>query len=349
MAAGIVNILVMSPFVPRSVPGTNPACPWDKLGFEPLCKIRRKPRFVPGTNPAGPSPGQPDWKVYVYVPFSCRRFHRTSDGPAIRNANQDDSRESIRREKPIFFNVWAIRANRLKPTIRKCLVPKRDSQGGGVQLGNPETIRENQAIRAHLRIDSRESGHQSTVQLKWSRVAPAGSLKAPLLPDLLSRDKETRGVRARYDAVLLPSISVVWSPSRPVMTAPDKISVFRMCFWAGPFPPTFFPHSSSPLFPTSGPVSSLTPFPLSTTPFNPPLFWLPENQNAQMSIKSFCPSKLRPPPPEEKCEFWGFSADLYSFSSFGPFFWGGGEANFADKTFLSKLRFRYPYDLGTLP
>ena len=29
----------------------------------------------------------------------------------------------------------------------------------GVQFGNPETIRKNQAIRANLQIDSRESGH----------------------------------------------------------------------------------------------------------------------------------------------------------------------------------------------
>ena len=36
--------------------------------------------------------------------------------------------------------------------------PKRDSQKG-VQFGNPKTIRENQAIRANLWIDSRESGH----------------------------------------------------------------------------------------------------------------------------------------------------------------------------------------------
>ena len=31
----------------------------------------------------------------------------------------------------------------------------------GVQFGNPETIRENQAIRANLRIDLCESGHLS--------------------------------------------------------------------------------------------------------------------------------------------------------------------------------------------
>ena len=36
--------------------------------------------------------------------------------------------------------------------------PKRDSQKKGVQFGNPETIRENQAIRANLQIDSREQG-----------------------------------------------------------------------------------------------------------------------------------------------------------------------------------------------
>ena len=36
-----------------------------------------------------------------------------------------------------------------------------------------------------------------------------------------------------------------------------------------------------------------------------------------------------PPPPPEKVSIWGFSADLYSFSSFG-----GGEPNFADKNFL---------------
>ena len=39
---------------------------------------------------------------------------------------------------------------------------KRDSQKKGVQFGNPETIRENQAIRANLRIDPHESGHPSS-------------------------------------------------------------------------------------------------------------------------------------------------------------------------------------------
>ena len=40
------------------------------------------------------------------------------DGLAIRNANRSDSHESIRRKKPYFHNVRAIRPNRLKPAIR---------------------------------------------------------------------------------------------------------------------------------------------------------------------------------------------------------------------------------------
>ena len=45
------------------------------------------------------------------------------DDPAIRNANQGDSRESIRTNRfaekpPHFHDVRAIRANRLKPAIR---------------------------------------------------------------------------------------------------------------------------------------------------------------------------------------------------------------------------------------
>ena len=46
------------------------------------------------------------------------------DGPAIRNANWGDSRESIRanrfaeKKKKLFHNVQMIRANCLKPAIR---------------------------------------------------------------------------------------------------------------------------------------------------------------------------------------------------------------------------------------
>ena len=73
-----------------------------------------------------------------------------------------DPRESIRRKKtkPIFIMCErAIRANRLKSAICNFSPPKRDSQREGVQFGNPHTIRKNRAIRANLRIHSRESGH----------------------------------------------------------------------------------------------------------------------------------------------------------------------------------------------
>ena len=82
----------------------------------------------------------------------------------IRNANRDDLRESMRANRfaeNYFHNVRAIRANRLKPAIRNFLAPRSVIRKKGVQFGNPETIRENQAIRA----DSRESGHLS--HRKW--------------------------------------------------------------------------------------------------------------------------------------------------------------------------------------
>ena len=52
-------------------------------------------------------------KFYAYSPWNSLLI----DGPAIRNANRGDSRESIRR-KPHFHHVPAIRANRLKTAIR---------------------------------------------------------------------------------------------------------------------------------------------------------------------------------------------------------------------------------------
>ena len=57
--------------------------------------------------------------------------------------------------------MQAIRANRLKPAIRNVLAPRSAIRKERVHFGNPETIRENQAIRTNLRIDSRESGHLS--------------------------------------------------------------------------------------------------------------------------------------------------------------------------------------------
>ena len=58
--------------------------------------------------------------------------------------------ESIRRHTPYFHHVRAVFS-----------ASKRVSQkeGPGVQFGNPQAICANQAIRANLQIDSRESGH----------------------------------------------------------------------------------------------------------------------------------------------------------------------------------------------
>ena len=51
----------------------------------------------------------------------------------------------------------------------------------------------------------------------------------------------------------------------------------------------------------------------------------PDVHKIVLSIKS------RFPPPRKKCQFWGFYADLYSFSSFWALFGGGGvKPNFAD-------------------
>ena len=63
----------------------------------------------------------------------------------------------------------------LKMPIKRSMIfspPKRDSQKG-VQFGKPETARKNQAIRANLRIDSRESGHL--------RLLPNYFERAPIL------------------------------------------------------------------------------------------------------------------------------------------------------------------------
>ena len=72
------------------------------------------------------------------------------DGLAIRNANRGDSRESIRRKPRIFIMIE--RFARIASNLRFAVFSpsKRDSQNAvRVQFGNPETIRENQAIRAN--------------------------------------------------------------------------------------------------------------------------------------------------------------------------------------------------------
>ena len=72
-----------------------------------------------------------------------------------------DSRKT-KKQKNYFHNVRAIRANRLKPVIRNFLAARSAiRKKKGAQFGNAETRRENQAMRANLRIDSHESGHLS--------------------------------------------------------------------------------------------------------------------------------------------------------------------------------------------
>ena len=111
------------------------------------------------------------------MPRACFKKALDLDSPAINNANRGDSRELIggnrfaginSQENPYFRNVRAIRANRLKPAIRKFLVPETRFAKKGVQLGNPKAIRANQAIHANLRIDSRELGHLRF----WTLFAP---------------------------------------------------------------------------------------------------------------------------------------------------------------------------------
>ena len=72
------------------------------------------------------------------------------DGPAIRNANRGDSRESIRRKKTIF--ITCERFARIASNMRFTVLspPKRAIRRKGVRFGNPETICENRAIRANL-------------------------------------------------------------------------------------------------------------------------------------------------------------------------------------------------------
>ena len=82
-------------------------------------------------------------------------------------------------KNPWFHSRRAIRANRLKPAICNFQPSGSAIRKNGVQLGNPETIRENQAIRANLQIDSRESGHLSAIEMGgvsryFSKVSGSG-------------------------------------------------------------------------------------------------------------------------------------------------------------------------------
>ena len=90
--------------------------------------------------------------------FSDKKKTQNLDGPAIRNANRSDSRESIRVNrftgKPYVHNVRAIRANRLKPTICKFLRPETRFAKKGFSSGLESA-------------DSRESANQ------FARIGPS--------------------------------------------------------------------------------------------------------------------------------------------------------------------------------
>ena len=101
------------------------------------------------------------------------------------------TRESIRRKTPIF--ITCERFARIASNLRFALFspPKRNSQKE-VQFGNPGTIRENQAIRANLRIDSGESGH---LRSKSSTTKSPKMSQNPFLPLLGTILPEPRHVR----------------------------------------------------------------------------------------------------------------------------------------------------------
>ena len=97
---------------------------------------------------------------------SCCQGFSAFDDPVIRNANRGDSRESIRRKKPIFITCerFARIASNLQFAIFSPPPPPRSLSAlpkNGVHFGKPETIREQQANRTNLRIDSRDSDHLS--------------------------------------------------------------------------------------------------------------------------------------------------------------------------------------------
>ena len=75
------------------------------------------------------------------------------------------------------------------------------------------------------RIDTEnDRAEVSNVQRKWSHVAP-WSLKAPLLPDLPKKNKNTRTQRARARGTtraLHPCVSIIRPPGRPVILVPRK-------------------------------------------------------------------------------------------------------------------------------
>ena len=113
------------------------------------------------------------------------------------------------------FLIFSQRASDSRESPQKTLrfenvsTLKSDSQEKGVQFGNPATIRENQAIRANLRIDSRESGHLrvdfvvTLVEGFHSRPNPGLPPSLMTLVALEPRDLETATFCSK-PSILLP-------------------------------------------------------------------------------------------------------------------------------------------------
>ena len=74
-----------------------------------------------------------------------------------------DSQCGSQQKKKNYLNSERASDSGGSPQTRdtQLLAPCSAIRTKGVQFWNPETIRENQAMRANLRIDSRESGHLS--------------------------------------------------------------------------------------------------------------------------------------------------------------------------------------------
>ena len=64
-------------------------------------------------------------------------------------------------ENAVFSGVLAKDRGAPRMAVPTTTHPVPQLMPSEVQFGNPETIRENQVIRADLRFDSRESGHLS--------------------------------------------------------------------------------------------------------------------------------------------------------------------------------------------
>ena len=121
-------------------------------------------RFSGKSRNSGLVPGNRDPNNRTTICVQCLRWPGDSQREPGRFA-RSDSRELIRRKKNLIF-IACKRFARTASNPRFALFtppPPGAIRRKGVERGNPETIRENQAIRANLRIDSRESDHLRTV------------------------------------------------------------------------------------------------------------------------------------------------------------------------------------------